>query len=66
MKIIKQSTKAHRFYTVSARLNYYEMLKLRKLQKKSGLTSSELLRKLIAKEIKDNMEHSIKGGKLFT
>jgi hypothetical protein len=52
MKTIKKSTKAHKYYTVSARLNYYEMLKFRKLQKKFGLTSSELLRKLIAKEIK--------------
>ena len=45
MKGIKPYTKRHKYYTVSARLNYFEIIEFRKLQKKYKLSSSELIRR---------------------
>jgi hypothetical protein len=47
MKTIKKYTSRHKYYTVSARLNYYEMIRFRELQNEYKITSSELIKKLI-------------------
>jgi hypothetical protein len=47
MKTIKKYTSRHKYYTVSARLNYYELIEFRRLQDKFKLSSSELIRKFI-------------------
>lgn len=47
MKGIKPYTKRHKYYTISARLNYFEIIEFRKLQKEYKLSSSELIRKLL-------------------
>ena len=44
---IKTHAKKHKYYTVSARLNYYEMIKFREIQKSMKLSSSELIRRLM-------------------
>lgn len=48
MKTIKVYARKHKYYSVSARLNYYEMLQFRKLQKEFKLTASELIKKLMS------------------
>jgi hypothetical protein len=47
MKPIKKYAKKHKYYTVSTRLNYYEMLTFRQLQKYYELTPSELIKLLM-------------------
>ena len=47
MKSIKKYTSRHKYFTVSARLNHYELLEFRKLQEKHKLSSSKLIKKLI-------------------
>jgi len=54
MKTIKLYEREHKYYTVSARLNYFEMIKFRKLQKRYKLTSSELIRKYLKLKIFKN------------
>ena len=49
MKLNKYARK-HKYYSVSARLNYYEMLKFRGLQKLMKLSSSELIRNLLEEQ----------------
>jgi len=44
---IKLYARKHKYYSVSARLNYFEMLKFRELQRSMKLSSSELIRKLL-------------------
>jgi hypothetical protein len=51
MKTIKKYAKRHKFYTVSARLNYFEMIEFRKLQKQYRLSSSETIKMIIQRFI---------------
>lgn len=47
MKTIKKYARKHKYYTISARLNYYEMIKFRKLQERFKLTSSEIIKRIL-------------------
>jgi len=47
MKTLIKYASPHKYYTVSTRLNYHEMIEFRKIQKKHKLTASELIKKLV-------------------
>lgn len=53
-KTIKKYSRKHKYFTVSTRLNYFEAIAFRKLQVKYKLSSSEIIKKLIFQENKEN------------
>lgn len=55
MKTLKIYQRKHKYFTISARLNYFQMIKFRKLQKKHKLSPSELIKKFLGiREVNGN------------